>query len=113
MARVAFQLRVAPDRIGEYRRRHASVWPEMLREIEASGRRNYSIFLRDDGLLFGYYECDDPGASEEYLAASPVAARWEAEMSEFFDGLDGRADQGATILTEIFNLDRQLEGERR
>lgn len=112
MARVAFQLRVAAGELGEYRRRHAAVWPEMLREIEASGRRNYSIFLRDDGLLFGYYECDDPAASERYLAASPVAARWEAEMSEFFDGLDGRADQDATVLTEIFNLDQQL-GEQR
>lgn len=30
-------------------------------------------------------------------------------MSEFFDGLDGRADQGATLLTEIFNLDEQLK----
>jgi L-rhamnose mutarotase len=115
MARVAFQLRVAPGKLAEYRRRHAAVWPEMLREIEASGRRNYSIFMREDGLLFGYYECDDPEASNRYLAASPVAARWEAEMSEFFDGLDGRADQDATALTEIFNLDQQLqaaEGKR-
>ena len=117
MIRVAFQLRVAPEKLPEYRRRHAAVWPEMLREIEASGRRNYSIFVREDGLLFGYYECDDPEVSDAYLAASPVTARWEAEMSEFFDGLDGRADQGATVLTEIFNLDQQLnaavaEGEQ-
>jgi L-rhamnose mutarotase len=109
MARVAFQLRVDPAKLPEYRRRHAAVWPGMLREIEASGRRNYSIFVREDGLLFGYYECDDPEASDRYLAASRTAARWEAEMSGFFDGLDGRADQGATVLTEIFNLDQQLK----
>lgn len=109
MIRVAFQLHVAPEKLPEYRRRHAAVWPEMLREIAASGRRNYSIFVRDDGLLLGYYECEDPEASDRYLAASPIAARWEAEMSEFFDGLDGRADQDATVLTEIFNLDQQLK----
>ncbi|MCL2732673.1 MAG: L-rhamnose mutarotase, partial [Actinomycetia bacterium] len=40
--RVCFRLRVRPDRIAEYRARHAAVWPEMLREIAASGRRNYS-----------------------------------------------------------------------
>ena len=109
--RVCFQLRVRPDRLGEYRARHAAVWPDMLREIEASGRRNYSIFVSDDGLLVGYYEVTDASAkasADAYLAASPVAARWEAEMTEFFAGLDGRADQGALELAEIFNLDEQL-----
>ena len=109
--RVCFQLRVRPERLAEYRARHAAVWPEMLREIEASGRRNYSIFIGSDGLLVGYYEVADAAAkasADAYLAASPVAARWEADMQEFFTGLDGRADQGATELTEIFNLDQQL-----
>ncbi|GAA4158153.1 L-rhamnose mutarotase [Gryllotalpicola daejeonensis] len=109
--RVCFQLRVRPEQLAEYRERHAAVWPEMLREIEASGRRNYSIFLGDDGLLVGYYELAEGTtreASDRYLAASPVAARWEADMQQFFADLDGRADQAATELTEIFNLDRQL-----
>jgi L-rhamnose mutarotase len=108
MTRVCFQLRVRPERLAEYRERHAAVWPDMLREIAASGRRNYTIFLAPDGLLVGYYEVADREASDRYLAASPVAARWEAEMAEFFQGLDGRADQGASELDEIFNLDAQL-----
>ena len=45
MTRVCFQLQVDPDRLDEYRRRHAAVWPEMLRELAASGRRNYSCLL--------------------------------------------------------------------
>ncbi|MCL2515573.1 MAG: L-rhamnose mutarotase [Microbacteriaceae bacterium] len=106
--RICFTLRVRPERLAEYRERHAAVWPEMLREIAASGRRNYSIFLGDDGLLVGYYEVEDAAAANAHLAASPVAARWEAEMQPFFTGLDGRADQAATDLIEIFNLDRQL-----
>jgi len=107
-ARVAFQLQIAPDMIAEYIARHSPVWPEMLAEIAASGRRNYSIFLGEEGRLFGYYETDDDEAARAYLAASPVAARWEASMSEFFIGLDGRADQAATPLTEVFNLHDQL-----
>ncbi|MEQ6897808.1 L-rhamnose mutarotase [Microbacterium sp. KR10-403] len=106
--RVCFTLRVRPERIAEYRARHVSVWPRMLREIEASGRREYTIFLSDDGLLVGFFETDDAAASDAYLAASPVAAEWEAEMSPFFESLDGRADQAATRLTEIFNLADQL-----
>ena len=108
MTRVAFQLQIDPALIDEYVSRHTPVWPEMLAEIEAAGRRNYSLFLGDGGRLFGYYEVDDDTAAQAYLAASPVAARWEAEMSRFFVGLEGRPDQAATPLVEVFNLHDQL-----
>lgn len=106
--RVCFELQVDPSRLDEYLTRHSPVWPEMLREIAASGRRNYSLFLGDGGRLIGYYETDDDAAAQAYLAASPIAARWEAEMAGFFVGLEGRPDQAATPLTEIFNLHDQL-----
>ena len=107
--RVCFQLQVNRDRLDEYRQRHAAVWPDMLRAIEASGRRNYSLFLRDDGLLIGYYETDDDRASQAALEADPRTAEWEAEMADFFVALDGaRPDQGAPRLTEVFHLEDQL-----
>ncbi|KAA9089557.1 L-rhamnose mutarotase [Microbacterium radiodurans] len=106
--RVCFQLQVHPELLDEYIERHSPVWPDMLAEIAASGRRNYSLFLAEGGLLIGYYEVDDDAAAQEYLAASPVAARWEAEMGRFFVGLAGRPDQAATPLTEVFNLHDQL-----
>ncbi len=109
MTRVAFELHVRPELLDEYLARHSPVWPEMLAEIAASGRRNYSLFLdREHSTLFGCYETDDDTAAQAYLAASEVAGRWEAEMSRFFVGLDGRADQAATPLTEVFNLETQL-----
>ncbi|RRD49407.1 L-rhamnose mutarotase [Arachnia propionica] len=108
MTRVCFELRVKPELLDEYVARHSPVWPEMLAEIEAAGRRNYSLFLAEGGRLIGYYETDDDEAAQAYLAASPVAARWEAAMSRFFVGLDGRADQAATPLREVFNLADQL-----
>ncbi|MDF2580460.1 L-rhamnose mutarotase [Microbacterium arborescens] len=106
--RVCFSLQIRPDLLDEYISRHTPVWPEMLAEIAASGRRNYSLFLGEGGRLIGYYEVDDDAAAQAYLAASPIAARWEAEMARFFVGLDGRPDQAATPLTEIFNLHDQL-----
>ena len=108
MERVCFQLRVDPARLDEYRNRHAAVWPQMLRAIEASGRRNYSLFLRDDGLLIGYYETDDDAESQRLLDADPRTAPWEAEMAEFFVDVGGRPDQTAPRLTEIFNLENQI-----
>lgn len=106
--RVCFQLQVRAELLDEYLERHSPVWPEMLAEIAASGRRNYSLFLAEGGRLIGYYETDDDAAAQAYLAASEVAGRWEAEMGRFFVGLEGRPDQAATPLAEVFNLDTQL-----
>jgi L-rhamnose mutarotase len=109
MPRVCFQLQVRPDRMTEYVERHRAVWPSMLRAIEDAGRRNYSLFLRDDGLLVGYYETDDDAASARALASDPRTAAWEAEAAGFFVALPGsRPDQGAPQLTEVFHLEDQL-----
>ena len=106
--RVCFQLQVAPALLDEYIQRHTPVWPEMLAEIAASGRRNYSLYLGSGGMLIGYYETDDDEAARAYLAASPIAERWEAQMQRFFVGLQGRPDQAAAPLTEVFHLEDQL-----
>ncbi len=109
MPRVCFQLRVRPDRIEEYVRRHEAVPASMLAAIAQAGRRNYSLFLRDDGLLIGYYETDDETASAAALAADPRTAAWEAQSAGFFESLDGtRADQAPPVLREVFNLEDQL-----
>lgn len=108
--RVCFEMRVRSDRIAEYTARHAAVWPEMLRAIRDAGRRNYSLFLRPDGLLIGVYETDDDAAAQRALEADPRTAAWEAEMSEFFVASAGRPDQEAPRLTEVFHLEDQLDG---
>ena len=43
MERVSFRLQVKPDRMDEYVRRHAQVWPEMLQALTLSGWNNYSL----------------------------------------------------------------------
>ncbi|MBL3699318.1 L-rhamnose mutarotase [Leucobacter luti] len=106
--RVCFELQVKPERLAEYTARHAAVWPEMLAAIADAGRRNYSLFLRPDGLLIGYYETDDDDAAQRALAADPRTTRWEADMAEFFVAEVGRPDQEAPRLTEVFNLENQL-----
>ena len=111
--RVCFTLRVRTEMLDEYLQRHSPVRAEMLAEIEASGRRNYSLFLGEGGLLVGYYETDDDAASQAYLAGSEIAARWEADMAPFFVGLHGRPDQAATPLAEVFHLDTQIADARR
>ena len=108
MTRVCFRLEVRPELLDEYVAHHSPVPAEMLAEIAAAGRRNYSLFLTEEAQLIGYYETDDDAAAQAYLAASPIAARWEAKMARYFVDLDGRADQDTPALTEIFHLEDQL-----
>ncbi|HEX4833586.1 MAG TPA: L-rhamnose mutarotase [Trebonia sp.] len=109
MPRYCFQLQVRPEFLPEYRQRHAAVWPDMLRALRDAGWRNYSIFARPDGLLTGYVEAGDLAAAQRAMAATEVNAAWQADMSQYFTGLDGRApDEGFLLLEEIFNLDDQL-----
>lgn len=108
--RACFRSSVKPSQIPEYRRRHAAVWPEMLRELKAAGWNNYSLFLADDGLLVGYVECDNFDAARARMALTEVNARWQAEMALFFEDDARSPDQGFVQLMEIFNLEDQLSG---
>ncbi|GAB2956688.1 MULTISPECIES: L-rhamnose mutarotase [unclassified Nonomuraea] len=105
MQRVCFLLKVRQDRLAEYRERHRDVWPEMREALSRTGWHNYSLFLRDDGLLVGYLETEDFEAAKKAMAETEVNARWQAEMAPFFEDLDGRPDEGMTPLTEVFHLD--------
>lgn len=117
MERVCFLLKVRQDRITEYRERHDAVWPEMLQALTECGWRNYSLFLRDDGLLVGYLETEDFAAAQAAMAATEVNARWQADMAPFFENdkapeaPDGataatrlRPDEAMKPLTEVFHL---------
>lgn len=106
MERVCFLLKVKPDRLAEYKARHAAVWPEMLEALRQTGWRNYSLFLRDDGLLVGYLETADFQQARAGMARQEVNARWQREMAPFFEDLDGRRpDEGLLRLEEVFHLD--------
>jgi len=109
MPRYCFRLQVRPDRLAEYTERHRAVWPDMLAALRDCGWHNYSLFLDDDGLLIGYVETESLEAAQAAMAATDVNRRWQAEMAEFFTGIDGRPpDEGFRLLPEVFNLDDQL-----
>jgi L-rhamnose mutarotase len=105
MKRVCFLLKVRQDRLAEYRERHAAVWPEMQAALTATGWHNYSLFLRDDGLLVGYLETEDFERARAAMDRTEVNARWQKEMAGFFEELDGAAPDAAMVpLSEVFHL---------
>ena len=106
MERVCFLGRVRADRLAEYRRRHAIVWPEMLDALRTAGWSNYSLFLTDDGLVVGYLETGDYAAALARMAGTDVNKRWQADMAPYFADLGGQhPDQGFRRIDEIFHLD--------
>jgi len=106
MKRVAFLLKVRQDKIAEYKAHHKKVWPEMLDALRRTGWHNYSLFMRGDGLLFGYLETPDSfQAALDGMSREDINARWQDFMAPYFEGLGARADQMMEELEEVFHLD--------
>jgi L-rhamnose mutarotase len=105
MERVCFLLKVKPERLAEYKERHKAVWPDMLEALRETGWHNYSLFLREDGLLVGYFETPDYQAALAGMAKREVNERWQRDMAPFFVNLEGqRPDEGFLRLEEVFHL---------
>lgn len=107
MKREAFLLKVKPDAIPEYKRLHAAIWEDMKQDLRNTGWHNYSLFIRDDGLLYGYVETEaglEPALAG--MATSDANRRWQELVANLFEGLGGRnADQSFVVLEEVFHLD--------
>lgn len=105
MERICFVLQVKPERLGEYKERHRQVWPEMLAALRETGWSNYSLFLRDDGLLVGYLETEDFERARAEMAKRHVNELWQREMADFFIHFNGNSpNREFKPLEEVFHL---------
>ena len=100
------------DRVEEYKRLHAAVWPDVLRMIKQCHIQNYSIYLRqlDDGqyYLFGYFEYvgADFAADMAKMAADPTTQKWWAVCKPCQKPLQGRAPgEWWADMEEVFHQD--------
>ena len=107
MRRVGFLLKVKKEMIDEYKQHHKTVWPEMLEALRRTGWHNYSLFMQDDGTLFGYFEAAE-GFQESLdgMAAEEINTKWQEFMAPYFEGVGGlHADEMMLELEEVFHLD--------
>jgi L-rhamnose mutarotase len=105
MKRVGFLFKVRPDRLAEYKEHHKHVWPEMLDALRETGWHNYSLFLRPDGLIFGYFETEESLATAQAkMAAKEINTRWQQFMAPFTDA-QARPDESFVELEEVFHLE--------
>ncbi len=77
MKRYGMVIKVKPEKADEYKKLHASVWPDVLKKINDCNIKNYSIFLKDD-YLFSYFEYtgSDFESDMEKMAADPMTQKW-------------------------------------
>lgn len=105
MERVCFLLQVKKDRLEEYKKHHEAVWPEMLDALRETGWHNYSLFLREDGLLVGYVETPDFQKAVAGMQDKEVNERWQKMMAPFFEDIgDKKADTSMASLEQVFYL---------
>ena len=77
MKRYAMVIHLKSEKIDEYKKLHARVWPEVLTVLSRYHIKNYSIFLIDK-LLFGYleYHGHDYDADMASIANDEATQRW-------------------------------------
>ncbi len=106
---VEISLGLRPEKLEEYKRYHAAVWPEILKALRKAEIRNYSIF-HFDGKLFAYFEYHGPPAEFEErmqeIARAPRMREWWDIMDPMQLPVEGRAPGGWWAeLEEVFHTD--------
>ena len=78
-------MKLYPDKMEEYTKRHNPIWPDLETTLKEHGVHNYSIFLDSDtDTLFGYVEVE----SEEKwnaIAQTTVCKKWWSYMADIME----------------------------
>ena len=100
------------DKLEEYKRLHADVWPDVLAMIKTCNIQNYSIYLRQlpDGrhYLFSYFEYTgtDFAADMARMAADPTTQKWWDLCKPCQNPLPDRAEgEWWADMEEVFHQD--------
>lgn len=112
MKRYGSVLGLKADRVEDYKKIHAAVWPEVLKQIKDSGIRNYTIYLRrfPDGnhYLFSHFEYvgDDFDGDMARMASDPVTQNWWKVCMPMQVPLSDRAEgEWWAGMEEVFHCD--------
>jgi len=112
MKRFGSVIGVRDEKLAEYKKLHAAVWPGVLQMNKQCHIQNYSIYLRKmpDGrhYLFSYFEYtgSDFAADMAKMAADPTTQKWWAECKPCQQPLaDRAAAEWWAGMEEVFHQD--------
>jgi len=104
--KVAFTMKLKPNVIDEYKRRHDEIWPELVELIREQGISDYSIFLDEQSLtLFAVQKVSSNTTSSNIkLRENEIMKRWWAYMADLMETND---DQSPVThpLKLVFHMD--------
>ena len=105
MKRFAFKMFLKPGCEKEYAKRHAAIWPELVKMIKEQGVGNYSIFWdKETNILFAYQECSGEGNSQDTTDVDPITQKWWDMMADIMEVNPDNSP--VTIpLKELFHMD--------
>jgi L-rhamnose mutarotase len=107
MQRHGMVIRIRPERLDDYKRLHAAVWPEVLEVIRKANISNFTIFHRD-GLLFGCFEYLGRDLERDFawMNEQPVIRRWYQETEPCQQPVETAAPgQWWAPMEEVFHSD--------
>lgn len=109
MKRYGMVIGVKPDKIDEYKRLHAAVWPDVLATLSRNGVQNFSIFLKEpENLLFGYFEYHGQNYSEaaQRISECPKTREWLAVTDPCQEPMAHRAPgEWWAMMPSVFHMD--------
>lgn len=109
MKRMAMCIGLKAEKVAEYKRLHAAVWPDVLAMISASNIRNYSIYLKEpENILFGYWEYHGTDFERDgaRMAADPRTQEWWAVCGPCQVPFENRkSGEWWSMMEEVFHLD--------
>jgi len=83
--RFGFKMKMHPGFREEYKKRHAEIWPELVRLLKDEGIGNYSIFLDEDtNTLFAYQEQSGEASSQD-LGTTEIVKKWWKYMADIME----------------------------
>ncbi len=107
MKRIGFQMKVKKDKIEEYKEAHRKVWPEVCEALSRNGWHRYSLFMNEEGVVFGYFETptDYETALEGFLKEE-ATIRWAEAGGDHIEMPEGGDPRDIIVeLEEVFHLD--------
>ena len=107
MKRYGSVIGVRPEKLAEYKKLHAAVWPGVLKMIKQCNIENYSIYYHA-GFLFSYFEYtgSDYEADMAKMAADGETQKWWDVCKPCQLPLDGRKEgEWWAAAEEVFHCD--------
>jgi L-rhamnose mutarotase len=100
---IAFRMTLNPGQAAEYKRRHATIWPELVEALKDAGVIDYRIFLDEETHHLFAVLTRKRAHAMDALPQTEVMRRWWAMMADIM-ATEADSSPAAVALSEVFRL---------